>query len=143
MKRSIQSLCEENLAFTSELSRRIGRMLRAWERATWDRTGSVIGGIDLSVFGTCAGSASGRVSEISSGLEAGFKSEARGRRIPPDKLGAFPATFGGSWKERLGAAGRVGGIRTRRFNRQAFPATLGLDAYSGSSRPAERAGMYA
>src|SRR6516225_2493075 len=87
-------------------------MLRAWERATRDRTGRVIGGIDLSVFGTCTGSASGRVSEISSGLEAGFKSEARGRRIPPDELGAFPATFGQSWKERPGAAGRVEGIRT-------------------------------
>ena len=118
-------------------------MLRAWERATWDRTGRVIGGIDLSVFGTCTGSASGRVSEISSGLEAGFKSEAGGRRIPPHELGAFPATSGRSWKERPGAAGRVEGIRTRRFNRQAFPATLGLDTYSGSSRSAERAGMYA
>src|SRR6516225_6598557 len=71
-------------------------MLRAWERATRDRTGGAIGGIDLSVFGTCTGSASGRVSEISSGLEAGFKSEAWGRRIPPDELGAFQATFGGS-----------------------------------------------
>src|SRR6516225_9547613 len=118
-------------------------MLRAWERATWDRTGRVIGGIDLSVFGTCTGSASGRVSEISSGLEAGFKSAAWGRRIPTHELGAFPATFGASRKERLGAAGRVGGIRTGRFNRQAFPTTLGLDAYSGSSRPAERPGMYA
>ena len=103
----------------------------------------LLGVLIFQFFGTCAGSASGRVSEISSGLEAGFKSEDRGRRIPPDKLGAFPATFGGSWKERLGAAGRVGGIRTRRFNRQAFPATLGLDAYSGSSRSAERPGMYA
>jgi len=31
------------LAFTGELSRRIGGMLRAWEGATWNRTGSVIG----------------------------------------------------------------------------------------------------
>src|SRR5262249_12071403 len=110
-KDKIQNLCEENLAFARGLSRRIGSMLRAWERATRDRTGGVIGGIDLSVFGTCPGSASGRVSQISSGLEAGFKSEARGRRIPPDEFGAFPATFGGSWKERPGAAGRVEGIR--------------------------------
>ena len=31
------------MAFTGELSRRIGGMLRAWEGATWNRTGSVIG----------------------------------------------------------------------------------------------------
>src|SRR6516165_9709817 len=85
-------------------------MLRAWERATWDRTGSVIGGIDLSVFGTCAGSASGRVSEISSGLEAGFKSEARGRRIPPDKLGAFPATLVEAGKSDLALRAVLGAL---------------------------------
>lgn len=90
-------------------------MLRAWEGATWNRTGSVIGGVDLSVFGTGTGSASGRVSEISSGLEAGVKPEAWGRWIPPDQLGAFPATFGGGWKERLGAAAVLGALEQEGF----------------------------
>jgi hypothetical protein len=64
-------------------------MLRAWERATWNRTGSVIGGGDLSVFETGTGSASGRVSEISSGLEAGVKPEAWADGFHPTSLVHF------------------------------------------------------
>jgi len=38
-----------------------------------------------------------------------------GRWIPPDQLGAFPATFGGGWKERLGAAAVLGALEQEGF----------------------------
>ena len=68
-------------------------MLRTRKRTTWDRTGGVTGGIDLSVSRAGTGSASSRASEISSGLEIGPQSEAWGRGIPPEHPGAFPATL--------------------------------------------------
>ena len=49
------------------------------------------------------------------GLEAGVKPEAWGRWTPPDQLGAFPATFGGGWKERLGAAAVLGALEQEGF----------------------------
>ena len=44
-------------------------------------------------------SAGSRDGKISFGLEAGVKPQAWGGWIPPDHIGAFPATLIGSWKE--------------------------------------------
>ena len=92
-------------------------MLRDRKWATGIEPVVLLGVLILSVFGARTGSASGRIGEISSGLEAGVKSEAWGGWIPSDDIGAFPATLIGSWKERPRAAGGVEGFRRGRLYR--------------------------
>src|ERR1700740_1258764 len=52
----------------------------------------LLGGIDLSIFGTGARPPSGGVSQVSLGLETGFEFEAQRKRFSSHDLGLLPAT---------------------------------------------------
>ena len=74
-------------------------MLRHEQRQTGIGTGGVIGGSDIPVSGTSAGSSGSGDGEISSWMEAGVKSEFERSGLSSDRIGLLPPAALGERQE--------------------------------------------